>query len=139
MKELSIPRELMHLVLKECLSAPSDNALNYLHFALVSMVTENLEYFSKKATFEYFCCGDMTRLCVLKLLKGHIQRLAKIQQPAKCIDKEGNVALKVAIGQVCPLHNQNARKPNDDDQSSSHRQSALGLREKSTIRLHGRN
>ena len=44
----------------------------------------------------------MTRLCVLKVLKGHIKFLAKIKQPAKCIDKEGNVALKVDIGQVCP-------------------------------------
>ena len=42
MKELSIPRELMHLVLKKCVSAPSHNTLNYLHFALVSMETENL-------------------------------------------------------------------------------------------------
>ena len=80
----------------------------------------------------------MTRLCVLKVLKGHFQLLAKIKQPAKCIDKGGNVAWKVAIGQVCPLHNQ-VRKFNDDDQSSSHRPSALCLREKSTIILHGRN
>ena len=37
MKELSIPLELMHLVLKKCVSAPSHNTLNYLHFAMVSM------------------------------------------------------------------------------------------------------
>ena len=42
MKELSIPRELMDSVLKKCVSAPSYNSLNYLHFALVSMETENL-------------------------------------------------------------------------------------------------
>ena len=72
----------------------------------------------------------MTRLCVLKVLKGHIQLLDKIKQPAKSIDKEGNVAWKVAIGQVCPLHNQKVRKSNDDDQSSSHRPSALCLRER---------
>ena len=42
MKELSIPRELMHLVLKKCVSAPSQNTLNYLHFALVFMETDNL-------------------------------------------------------------------------------------------------
>ena len=42
MKELSIPRELMHLVLKKCVSSPSYNHVNYLHFALVSMETENL-------------------------------------------------------------------------------------------------
>ena len=42
MKELSIPRELMHLFMKKCVSPPSYNALNYLHFALVSMETENL-------------------------------------------------------------------------------------------------
>ena len=65
----------------------------------------------------------MTRLCILKVLKGHIQLLAKIQQPAKCIDKGENVAWKVAIRQVCPLHNQKVRKSNDDDQSSSHRPS----------------
>ena len=47
MKDLSIPRELMHLVLKKCVSAPSHYSLNYLHFALVSMETENLRYFSK--------------------------------------------------------------------------------------------
>ena len=81
----------------------------------------------------------MTKLCVLKVLKGHIQLLAKILQPTKCVDKEGNVAWKVAIGQVCPLHNQKVRKSNDDDQTSSHRLSALCLCKKSTIRLHGRN
>ena len=42
MKELSIPHELMHFVVKKCVSAPSYNALNYLHFALVSMETEIL-------------------------------------------------------------------------------------------------
>ena len=42
MKDVSIPRKLMHLVLKKRVSAPSYNALNYLHFALVSMETENL-------------------------------------------------------------------------------------------------
>ena len=42
MKELSIPRELMHLVLKKFVTAPSYNSLNFLHFALVSMKTENL-------------------------------------------------------------------------------------------------
>ena len=42
MKELSRPCELMHLVLKKCVSAPSYNSLNYLHFALASMETENL-------------------------------------------------------------------------------------------------
>ena len=42
MKELSIPRELVNLVLKKCVSALSHNTLNYLHFALVSMETENL-------------------------------------------------------------------------------------------------
>ena len=78
----------------------------------------------------------MIRLCVLNVFKDHIRLLAKILQPAKCIDKEGNVAWKVAIGQVCPLHNQKVRKSNDDDQSSSHRPSTLYLREKSTIRLH---
>ena len=84
----------------------------------------------------------MTRLCVLKVLKGHIRLLAKILQPAKCIDKEGNVAWEVAIGQVWPLYNQKVRKSNDDDQSSSHRPSILCLCEKtqkSTIRHHGRN
>ena len=42
MKELRIPRELMHLVLKKYVSAPSHNTLNHLHFALVSMETKNL-------------------------------------------------------------------------------------------------
>ena len=81
----------------------------------------------------------MTRLCVLVVFKGHIQFLAKILQPAKCIDKEGNVAWKLAIGQVCPLYKQKFRKSNDDDQSSSHRLSALCLCKKSTIRRHRRN
>ena len=81
----------------------------------------------------------MTRLCVLKVLKGHLQLLAKILQPTKCIDKEENVAWKVARSKVCPLHNQKVRKSNDDGQSSSHRPSDLCLCEKSTIRLHGRN
>ena len=81
----------------------------------------------------------MTRLCVLKVLEGHIQLLAKSIKPAKCIDKEGNVAWKVVIGQVCPLHNQKVRKSNDDDQGSSHRLSGLCLCDKSTNRLHGWN
>ena len=36
----------------------------------------------------------------LIVLKGHIQLLAKILQPAKCIDKEEYMAWKLAIGQV---------------------------------------
>ena len=63
----------------------------------------------------------------LIVLKGHIQLLAKILQPAKCIDKEENVAWKLATGQVCPLYKQKVRKSNDDDQSSSHRLSSLCL------------
>ena len=39
MKALSISREFMHVVLKKCVSAPSHNSLNHLHFALVSMET----------------------------------------------------------------------------------------------------
>ena len=75
----------------------------------------------------------------LIVLKGHIQPLAKILQPAKCIiDKEGNVAWKLAIDQVCPLYKQMVRKSNDEDQSSSRRLSALCLCKKSTIRRHGR-
>ena len=81
----------------------------------------------------------MTRLCFLIVLKGHIQLLAKILQPSKCIDKEGNVVWKLAIGQVCPLYKQKVRKSNDDDQSSSHRLSALCLCKKSTTSRHGRN
>ena len=69
----------------------------------------------------------MTRLCFLIVLKGHIQLLAKILHPAKCIDKEGNVAWKPTIGQVCPLFKLKVEKSNDDDQSSSHRLSALCL------------
>ena len=42
MKELSIPREFMNLVLKMSVSAPSHITVKYLHFALVSMETENL-------------------------------------------------------------------------------------------------
>ena len=42
MKELSKPRELMKLVLKTSVSALSHITVNYLHFALVSMETENL-------------------------------------------------------------------------------------------------
>ena len=51
----------------------------------------------------------MTILCVLIVLKGHIQLLDKILQPAKYIDNEGNVAWKLAIGQVCPLYKQKVR------------------------------
>ena len=48
MKELSIPRELIHLFLKKCESAPSHTTLNYLHCALVSMETESLDKFQSK-------------------------------------------------------------------------------------------
>ena len=41
-KELSIPRELIKLILKKSVSAPSHITVNCLHFALVSMETENL-------------------------------------------------------------------------------------------------
>ena len=51
---------------------------------------------------------------VVKVLKGHIQFLAK------CLNKEENVAWKLAIGKVCPLHRQKVRKSKVDDQSSSH-------------------
>ena len=44
-----------------------------------------------------------------------------------------------AIGKVCPLLRQKARKVKDYDQSSSHRLSPFCIRKKSTIRLHGRN
>ena len=40
--ELSIPRELMNLVLKKSVSALSHITVNYLHFTLVSIETENL-------------------------------------------------------------------------------------------------
>ena len=42
MKELSISRESMKLVLKNSVSVPSHITLNLLHFVLVSMETENL-------------------------------------------------------------------------------------------------
>ena len=42
MKELSIPHELMNVVLKKSVLAPSHITVNYLHFTLVSMETENL-------------------------------------------------------------------------------------------------
>ena len=41
MKELSIPRELMNLVLKKSVSAQSHITVIYMHFTLVSMETEN--------------------------------------------------------------------------------------------------
>ena len=41
MKELSIPGELMKLVLRKSVPAQSHITVNYLHFALVSMETEN--------------------------------------------------------------------------------------------------
>ena len=81
----------------------------------------------------------MTRLYVVKVLKGHIQFLAKFLQPAKCIDKEGNVAWRLAFGQVFPLHRQKVRESKDDDQSSSYKLSAFCLRKKSTNRVHGGN
>ena len=48
MKELSIPRELMKLVLIKSVSAPSHITVNYLHFALVSMETEIFDNFQSK-------------------------------------------------------------------------------------------
>ena len=45
MKELSISRELMKLVLKKSVSAPSHITVNYLHFALVSMETKHFDNF----------------------------------------------------------------------------------------------
>ena len=44
----------------------------------------------------------MIRMYVLKVLNGYIKNLAKSQQPAKCIDKEGNSEWNLAIGKVCP-------------------------------------
>ena len=81
----------------------------------------------------------MTRLYVVEIWKGHIQCLAQTAQPAKCIDKEGNVARELAIGKVCPHHHQMARKSRYDDQSSSHRLSAFCFHKNSTTRLRERN
>ena len=41
-KEQSIPRELMNLDLKKSVIAPSHTTVNYLHFTLVSMDTEDI-------------------------------------------------------------------------------------------------
>ena len=43
----------------------------------------------------------------MKVLEAHIQFLAKIDQTTQCIDKEGNVALKLGMGKVWPHHRQN--------------------------------
>ena len=76
----------------------------------------------------------MTRLHVVKVLKGYIQFLAKIYQSVNCLDKKGNMAWNLVIGKVCPLHQQRVRKLKDDDKSSSHISSNFCLFKKSTIR-----
>ena len=44
----------------------------------------------------------MTRLYVVKVLKSHIQFQTKTLQPAKCIDKGGNVAWKMSSVKYAP-------------------------------------
>ena len=48
MKELSIPREFMDLVLDKSVSAMSSKTVNYVHHALVSMETEIFDNFQNK-------------------------------------------------------------------------------------------
>ena len=78
MKELSIPRELMHLVLKKMCISPESQYSKLSAFCSGIYGNRKSWIIFKNATFEYFCCGVMTRLCVLKVLKAHIQLLAKL-------------------------------------------------------------
>ena len=52
-KELSIPRGLMKLVLKKIVSALSHITVNYLHFALVSIESKLFDNFQSKPHLNY--------------------------------------------------------------------------------------
>ena len=64
----------------------------------------------------------MTRLYVVKVLKCHIQFLAKFQQPANCIDKD-EIFQSV---KYAPCTNRKSRNK-VDDQSSSHKSASFLL------------
>ena len=51
----------------------------------------------------------MTRICMSKFLKGHIEYLAQRLQPAKCIAKEQNVTMKPTPGKVWIYRRQSVR------------------------------
>ena len=52
----------------------------------------------------------MTRTCMVKFLKGHIEYLAQRLQPAKCIAKEQNVIMKPTPEKVWIYHRQSVGK-----------------------------
>ena len=52
----------------------------------------------------------MTRTCMFKFQKGHIEYLVKRLQPAKCIAKEQNVIMKPIPGKVRIYRRQSDRK-----------------------------
>ena len=54
----------------------------------------------------------MTRTCMFKFLKGHIEYLAQRLQHAKCIAKEENVIMKPTPGKVWIYHRQSVGKKN---------------------------
>ena len=63
----------------------------------------------------------MTRTCMFKFLKCHIEYLAKSLQPAKCIAKEQNVIMNPTPGKsinLPPTVGQK-KKNNNDNQSTS--------------------
>ena len=81
---------------KNHLLSPNQLIIQNLQFALISMECRILGIFACKAVKEKFRCHSdaMTKTCMLKSLKGHIQYLAQHLQPAKCIAKEQNVIMK---------------------------------------------
>ena len=52
----------------------------------------------------------MTRTCIFKFLKGHIEYLSQRLQPAKCKDKEQNVTMKPTPEKYGGYRRQSVRK-----------------------------
>ena len=60
---------------KDLVLALKDIIVHGLHFALVSMETHSSLIIS---TLSLIYCDSMTRLCVMKVLKDHVQFLSQI-------------------------------------------------------------
>ena len=55
-------------------------------------------FYANKDVKEQFGCDAMIRMCILKVLKGHIEYLTKYLRTAKGIDKEQNIVLRPTPG-----------------------------------------
>ena len=73
---------------------PTNHTKSAVCIDFYGMESKILGTFANKAVKEKYCYDAMTRTCMFKFLKGHIEYLTQRLQPAKCIAKEQNVIMK---------------------------------------------